>query len=261
MGETDRLAGNRGPGDCHHSPHRGDTVLDVCPSHGRAIENRRGEAFELSAIEVSVGAENPCRFARRFVEDLDVARFVEPRIVGLPEDAAVLAVDLETLVPVHPDRNRQVEVAERATCEGDVDKPAKSAESLAAARVDLDDLAAKMTRRVHKMTAMRKHEISAKIGLRISGGSLRACALYDRRLHRVGELIAMRRIAIPGFQRQELTHLGLNERLGALDAGVEALHVADLEDSAGVLDDPPQVLDLLDRYAERLFTQHVLAGP
>ena len=79
---------------------------------------------------MAIAAEHTRGEASRFVEDLDVARFVEPGIIGLAQNATVFAVDLEALVPIHPHRDRQVEMAEGASSKGKVDEPAISPEPL-----------------------------------------------------------------------------------------------------------------------------------
>jgi hypothetical protein len=58
------------------------------------MEDCVGKAFELTAIEVTVGAKNAPRLAGPFVEDVDLAALEEPAIVRLREDASVLAIRL-----------------------------------------------------------------------------------------------------------------------------------------------------------------------
>ena len=48
----------------------------------------------------------------------------------------MLAIDLETFVPVHAHADREVEMADRAVGEVDVDEPAIGSEALVEPRVD-----------------------------------------------------------------------------------------------------------------------------
>ena len=89
---------------------------------------------------------------------------------------------------------------------------------------------------------------------------LRAGAVNGQRLHRIGHGVAVRGIAVPGLQRQHLAHLVANEVARRLQARIEALHVADLQELAGSLHRGGKPFDLLDRNADRLFAEHVLAG-
>ncbi len=70
----------------------------------------------------------------------------------------------------------------------------------------------------------------------------------------------MRVVAIPGLEGQHLAHAVVDEGLGRLQPRVEALHVADLEDFAGLSDDRLKLLDLGDVDADRLLAEDVLAG-
>ena len=65
----------------------------------------------------TVGAERPVPARIRLAEDVDVAGPVVPGVVGLRDHAAVLAVDLEALVEVHPDGDREIEMPHGAVLE------------------------------------------------------------------------------------------------------------------------------------------------
>ena len=54
------------------------------------------------------------------------------------------------------------------------------------------------------------------------------------------------------LQRQHLAHLAIDERLGALDALVVSFHMPDLQQAARCLHGSDEILDLLDRHADRL---------
>ena len=59
--------------DGRHGADRGDAVVDVGAAHRRAVEDGVGKAFELAAIEMSVGAERPAPGGVLLAEDLDLA--------------------------------------------------------------------------------------------------------------------------------------------------------------------------------------------
>ena len=107
---------------------------------------------------------------------------------------------------------------------------------------------------------MGEHVVAAEVGLGVPGRLAGGGAGHDERLHRVGHRVAVGAVAVPGLEREVLAHLVVDEGLGRLDAGVEALHVADLEDLAGTGEEGAEALDLLDGDAERLLAEDVLAG-
>src|SRR4029453_17433102 len=83
-----------------------------------------GKAFKLAAIEVTVRAERAMPAAIGLAENVDLAAFVVPGVIGLRENAAVLPVDLEPFMPVHAHGDRQVEMADRTVGEDGGDEPA-----------------------------------------------------------------------------------------------------------------------------------------
>src|SRR5690348_8204713 len=186
-------------GDGDHAADGSEAVIDIGAGHRRPVEDGCGKTFELAAVEVAVGAEHARGFARRLVKDVDVAALEIPGVIGLAEHAAVLAVDLETFVPVHAYRHGQVEMAEGAAGEADVDEPAPGAEAMAEPRLDLDDLAAEEPRDIEEMAAMGEHVILLEVGLRIDGRAPRRLRADDFRLHRVGHGVAMSGVTVPGL--------------------------------------------------------------
>ena len=98
------------------------------PRIGAPCEHGVGEALDLAAEEMAVGAERLAGGRVALVEDLDLAGAEVPGVEGLRQDRAVLAVELEALVPVHAHGDGQVEMAERAAGELGVDEPAIGAE-------------------------------------------------------------------------------------------------------------------------------------
>src|SRR5690606_5506298 len=101
-------------GDGDHGAHRGEAIVDIRAFHGRAIEDGTRKTLDLSPVEMAVRAQNAVRRAIGFAENVDLAGLVIPGVIGLAENAAVLAVDLETLVPVHADLHGEIEMTERA---------------------------------------------------------------------------------------------------------------------------------------------------
>src|SRR5262249_36626074 len=144
------------------------SVLYVRAAHRRAVEHGVGKGFELAPEEMTVGAERPAIGRVLLVEDLDVARSEIPGIVGLRHDAAILAIELQALVPIHAHGDGEIEMAERAVGEARLDEPAIGAELLYEARLDLRYLAAEIARRVDEMAAMGEHEVAPEIRLRIA---------------------------------------------------------------------------------------------
>ena len=124
----------------------------------------------------------------------------------------------------------------------------------------LDDLAAQELREVDEVAGVAEQVVAAAVGLRVALGPDRRAARVDQRLQRVGHLVAVGRVAVPGAHREHVAHLGGDEVAGVGDVGVEPAHRADLEHEPGRLDGGGERLALLDGDAHRLLDQHVLAG-
>ena len=86
-----------------------------------------------------------------------------------------------------------------------------------------------MPRHIHQMAAMRQHVVASEIRLRVDRWLPSIGAGDDQRLDRIGHRVAVGAVAIPGLERHDVAHLGINKVLGRLQAGVEAQHVAHLQ--------------------------------
>jgi hypothetical protein len=67
-------------------------------------------------------------------------------------------------------------------------------------------------------------------------------------------------IAVPRFQREQLSEFFVNELAREGDARIEAAIVSNLKRDARFVNAPAQFLAFLDVHAERLFDEHVFAG-
>ena len=119
----------------------------------------------------------------------------------------MLAIELEALVPVHAYGDGQVEMAERAVGEFDIDEPAVGAEALQVARLHGNDLAAQIACRIHEMASMRQHVILLQVGFRVVVRPAACRAPDDQRLDGVRHRVTVGRITIPGLEGQHVTHL------------------------------------------------------
>ena len=97
----------------------------------------------------------------------------------------MLAIELEALVPVHAYGNGQVEMAERAVGEFDIDEPTVGGEALPMARLHGNDLAAQIACRIHEMASMRQHVIFLQVSFRVVVRPTACRALDDQRLEGV----------------------------------------------------------------------------
>src|SRR4051794_20204895 len=107
---------------------------------------------------------------------------------------------------------------------------------------------------------MRQHVVSAEIPFGIFGWLPSLSAANDWRLNRIGDAVAVRAVAIPCLQGHQRAHLAIDERLGALDARVEAFHMADLQDVPAPFDGLSQSFNFLHGDSEGLFAKDILAG-
>src|SRR5262249_10766449 len=107
---------------------------------------------------------------------------VIPRQVDEPLDAAVLAVNLEAFLEVAAHGDCQVEVPEAAVGEIDGDKPAVRAEALEETGANGLDLAAEEAGRIDEMAAVRQHEVTPLVRLRIALGLARVLTADGNRL-------------------------------------------------------------------------------
>ena len=107
---------------------------------------------------------------------------------------------------------------------------------------------------------MGQHVIARQVRLGVLGWPLGLAAADDLRLDGVGHGVAMGRVTVPGLEGQHLAHLAVNEGLGALQSGIEALHVPDLKNLAAVLYGRSQAFSFFDGNAKRFFAEDMFAG-
>ena len=149
---------------------RGDTIRDVGAAHRRARKNAVRKSLDLSAVEVAVRSKHSSRRSTVLVEELDVARLVEPGVIDLRRGTAILSVDLETFVPVHAHADCEIEVADRAAHEIHVDEPAVCSEALVEPRLHRSYRATEIAGQIDEMAAVGQHEIALLVRLRITPG-------------------------------------------------------------------------------------------
>ena len=162
-------------------------------------------------------------------------------------------------MPVHPQSHSQIKMAERAVGEVHIHEPAISAQLVRQPRPHRDDLAREIARRVDQMAAMRQHVVAFEVRLGVGGRLAGVGAGDDGGLHRAGHGVAVGRVAVPRLQRDQLAHAVVDEAPCRHQPLVKPLHVADLEDLAGLTDGGGQLLRLIERGGHRLFAQHMLA--
>src|SRR5215203_1877292 len=259
VGEPHGLAGLRRAGHRRHPAHRRKPVFGSSPAHRGAVEYRFGQPLDLPPAEVAVRAQGPVVTTVLLREALHVAGLQVPGVIRLPDHAAVLAVDLEALVPVHADLYRQVEVSRAPVGELDLREPAIRAELFNQSGADGLNLPAQKAGRVEQVARMSEHVVAPEIRLRVALRPPRPLAQLDYGLKGVGHGVAMGRVAVPGLQRKYLAHLLADKPAGEGDSLVEAPLGADLHDEPGYPGGVAQFLALLEGDAHRLLHQDVLA--
>src|SRR5712692_7495179 len=136
----------------------------------------------------------------------------------------MLTIHLETLVPIHPHCQCQVEVTNAAIGEFCGNEPAISAILLDEPGLDAYDLATQKAGRIDEVTAMRQQLISEFLSFRIACWSPGVSAGNDKRLKVICLDVAISRIAVPRFEREDLPYLLLDELMGEGDARIKAFH-------------------------------------
>src|SRR5436853_6065499 len=92
------------------------------------MQNRAREALKLQPIDMRIRTEHPVVLPISHAEALHLTRAQIPGIEGLANHAAVLTIDLETLMPVHAHRHRQVQMPQAAVGKFSINKPAIGSE-------------------------------------------------------------------------------------------------------------------------------------
>ena len=150
-------------------------------------------------------------------------------------------------------------MADGAVLEDRGHEPAVRTKSLGKPGLDGLDGTEEVPGGVKQVAAMRQHIVSPPIRLGIDRGFSRVGAGDDERLDGIRHRVAMRAVAVPGFQRQMLTQLAIDESLGRLDARIEPFHMTDLKNLPACFSRRAQALDLLHANAQRLLAKHVFS--
>jgi len=93
-----------------------------------------GEAFDLKLVRVSILSERPMKLACFGRKTLDCAGFVEPGQKCFSLNAALLAMDPETLLELAMDWYGQLQMRQRAARQVCFDEPATCPEPLSVSR-------------------------------------------------------------------------------------------------------------------------------
>ena len=174
------------------------------PRHRRAVEDRVGEALELAAVEVAVGAERPVPAGVGLAEDVDVARSCSTR--GCRSSRRRCRSRRRSGSPrASPcGRRRSGRGGRRApSAKVEVDEPAVGAEALGQPRLHRLDRRRRGSGRC-RGGGCRGRACSSGGGRPWgSPAGLRAVgAGDDERLHRVGHRVAVGAVAVPGLERE-----------------------------------------------------------
>ena len=110
------------------------------------------------------------------------------------------------------------------------------------------------------MRAVGQHEVAPLVALGIARWFARLITMQGQRLEVVGHGVAIGRIAVPSLQGQKRSHFLADKLPGKSNAGIKALHVADLELAARVGDGPAQSFALFHACSQRLFHEDVLTS-
>src|SRR6266496_3981141 len=194
-----------------------------------SVQNRLCKTLDLSLVDMCIGTKDAVILSITHAETFHLAGAQIPGIEGLANHTAVFTVHLKALMPVHPHRHRQVKVTNAAIGEFSRNKPAIGSELFDESGLDTDDLAAQKAGRIDEVTGVPQEIVALPVCFRIACWSPGMCTRDGNGLEVVGFDIAVRRVAVPGFEREELSDLFLDELVGEGDAWVEALHRPDLE--------------------------------
>ena len=106
---------------------------------------------------------------------------------------------------------------------------------------------------------MADHVVAPPLALGVAGRFASVRAGPGERLQRVGHLVAVRRVAVPRLQGDELADLVADELTRERDARIEAPHRADLQHEPARAHFVPQRQTFGGPSPERLLDKHVLA--
>src|ERR1700704_2410503 len=95
---------------------------------GNSLEYRVGKPFKLQFVKVRVSSQCTMILAVTNGKAFDFAGAQIPRVKSLSNDTSVFGVDLKTFVPVHPDRNGEIELTGEPAGELSGDHPTEGSE-------------------------------------------------------------------------------------------------------------------------------------
>ena len=110
------------------------------------------------------------------------------------------------------------------------------------------------------MRAVGQHEVAPLVALGIARWLARLIAVQGQGLEVVGHGVAIGRIAVPSLQGQQRPHFLADKLPSKSNAGIKALHVADLERTARVGDGSAQSFALFHACSQRLFDEDVFTS-
>ena len=126
------------------------------------------KSLDLQLVEVSILAEYAVVLVVANGEAFYIASAQVPGIVRLANNAAVLTIHLETLVPVHTHGDGEVEVSYTAISELDCYEPAVRAKFLDEPGLQARDLAPEKTSGVNKVATVGEQVVMILIGFRVA---------------------------------------------------------------------------------------------
>lgn len=118
------------PRDRDHRLHGREAVIQARTQLRHAVQDCGSECLDLQLVCESVFTQDPVKLPVTRPEALDVTRFVKPRQMHTPGHAAILALNLKTLLKVSSHRDLEIEMSQRAVGEIDRNVPAITAETL-----------------------------------------------------------------------------------------------------------------------------------
>src|SRR5215467_8158954 len=189
-----------------------------------SMQDRAGKAFKLKSIDMRVCAEYSMVLPITHAEALHFTGAQIPGVEGFANHAAILSVDLKALMPVHAHRHRQIKVTHTAISKCGANKPAESAKFLDEHGLHAHDFSSQEASGIDEMAAMTQEIVARLVRFWMAGRPPGVSAAEQERLKVVRHRVAIGRVAVPGFEGEQLSQLLLDELAGEGYARVEALH-------------------------------------